>query len=232
MKLVAFRTMLEAELGETSTRVRALLLQWTNNVYHEITRARPWSWLEATVSSYSHAAAAASFALVKTGSPAWAAKRILDLVDATDAPETALEFVGECQFWGQRYDSTLTGNPLRYRVWAGNVYLHPIPDSIRTLRFRYRQVVGDLNTTDNAGLGTEILVPEEDIGVLYEGVLAAAHRWLRDPIAVQVHQAEFERKLARMSAADDQGPGQYAPRPRATEGDWPNPTNCRLVIPT
>lgn len=204
IKFVAFRTMLEAELGETSARFRTLLLQWTNAAYHRICRRRPWHWLEATKTGYSHAALSASFALIN--STVWQARRIFDLADTTAAPHRFLVNMGERQFWGQGLDSTTTGDPTHFRVWAGYVYLYPIPSSIRTLRFRYVQEDGDLNTSDNTGLGTELLIPIEEIDMLYASVLAEAYRWLDDSrYGSQVQIAE--QKIQDAEARDYRDPG-------------------------
>jgi hypothetical protein len=210
MNYVALRTMLEAEFGDSGTRFRTLLLKWANAVYHEICAAHDsWPWLQ-LVKSITQASGSDTYT-PESASPALSVRRVLDMIDLTDTAHRELTFVGECQFWKQDQVKDLTGNPELFRIWANTIYFYPEPDSARTLQFRYIVREPDLNESDNAGLGTTILIPDQDIRVLEQGIHAKAYRWLDDARYAQA-QADFLRNLADLKTqCSNKGPGVIYP---------------------
>lgn len=205
MNYVALRTMLEAEFGDSGTRFRTLLLKWANAVYHEICAAHDaWSWLQ-TVKSLTQASGSDSYT-PESASPALSVRRVLDMVDVTDSIHRELVFVGEKQFWGQDQVKGLTGLPTMFRMWGNTIYFYPKPDSTRTLQFRYILREPDLNESDNSGQGTTILIPDQDIRVLEQGIHAKAYRWLDDTRYPQA-QADYLRMLNDLKTqCGDKGP--------------------------
>jgi len=228
MNYVAFRTGMEAEVGDSGTRMRTLLLKWANAIYHQICAAHnDWPWLQ-MVKSLTQASGSETYT-PESASPALSVRRVLDMVDVTDSSNRPIVFKGESQFWDMELVKDLGGNPEYFRIWANTIYFYPIPNSARSLRFRYIVREPDLNESDNAGSGTTILIPDQDIHVLEKGVLAEAYRYLDDTRHAQM-KGEFLSALNDLkNQCSSKGPGVvYKTKvPTSAEGEI---TNFRVVI--
>lgn len=228
MNYVAFRTGMEAEVGDSGTRMRTLLLKWANAIYHMICAAHnDWPWLQ-QVKLLTQASGSETYS-PESASPALLVRRVLDMVDITDSSNRPLLYKGESQFWDMPLVKGMGGNPEFFRIWNNTIYFYPIPDSARSLRFRYIARETDLNESDNTGTGTTILIPDQDIRVMELGVLAEAYRFLDDTRAGQT-KAEFLKALDDLKGqCSSKGPGViYKNRPSYGSDDELN--NIRVVI--
>lgn len=228
MKFVAFRTLIENEIGNpqtadaSSTRMRQLILQWTQNVYNEIGRKGNWSWLQGLKADATLAVGVRLMAIPST------VKTILDVMDLSQLPPLPLALVLEHQYWANQYELEQTGIPEFAHFWGNNLYFDKAPSSIWDFQYRYIGRVETLSPAANDGLGTEILLPETETDIAYEGVLAYAMRYKRDP-AWSGQFSLYQSKLNDYFKSDRKGPGCFYPeKNQQTSRDT---TTFRVVIP-
>ncbi len=228
MKFVAFRTLIENEIGNPSTndaassRIRTLILQWANAVYREIGRRHAWSWLEETLGNMSLTSGASSYAIPST------VNKILDLFDLGYTPPRQIEIIPEGQFWEGQFQVDSAGEPEYARVWKGYLYFDRAAGSTMTLQYRYKKNVSELNTTDNTGLGTEILLPDTDLDVMQDGVRAYWTRYRKGASHPDTREEfnTFREKIEVLVVKDHKGPDFFYPS--ATPKD--RGTTFRLIV--
>jgi hypothetical protein len=221
----AFRTLIENEIGNPTTndassaRMRTLILQWMNQIYREVCGKLDWHWLE-TLTSVNVLAGAKSFAVPAT------VRRILDVLDKGYTPYRPLTFIEEHTFWVREYDGLTTGEPDYWHQWAGNVYFDATLGA--AMSFQYRSIANPVTLVD----GTTILIPDANIGVMQDGVLARALLKKKDPAAGN-YQALYEKGLAAMVRDSDQTPKMfYASRPPSQDVEPEDlPQRLRITTP-
>lgn len=228
MKFVAFRTLIENEIGNPNTadassvRMRQLILQWTQNIYQEIGRRGDWSWLEGLKADATLAIGARSLSIPVT------VKKILDVMDLSQTPPLPLELILEHQYWQAQYEFYQKGTPEYAHFWGNTLYFDKAPASIWTYQYRYVGRVAALNTSDNGGLGTEILLPDMEMDIAYEGVLAYAMRYKKDP-GWTGQLSLYQAKLAEHFKSDRKGPGCFYPE--KSKDSSREITTFRVIIP-
>lgn len=215
MKFVAFRTLVENEIGNpttadaSSTRMRQLILQWAQTVYQEIGRKGDWSWLEGLKADASLAIGARTYSIPST------VAKVLDVLDLSETPPRPLDIILEHQFWEEQYYLGDTGIPDYAHIWGSTLYFDKAPTSIWTYQYRYKGRVATLNATDNGNLGTEILLPDVETDVMFEGVLAYAYRYKVDP-RFGTQFSLYQSKLNDLTKSDRKGPGCFYPEKSQT----------------
>jgi hypothetical protein len=227
VKFVAFRALIENEIGNpntndaSSTRIRTLILQWANAVYREIGRRRAWSWLEETENELELDEGESSYDIPAT------VNKILDLFDLGYTPARQIHIIPESQYWSGQFAAVASGEPEKARIWKGQILFDREAGSDMTLQYRCKLNVSELNTTDNTGLGTEILIPDSDLDVMQDGVRAYWTRY-RKGAGDRETQNDFAAYRAKIEelANKDKGPGFFYP---ASREDYRGPT-FRLIV--
>ena len=184
--------------NSADTGYKALALIWYDLVLKDIQNRQQnfhWRFLEILGTSFNTAVSDFDYVLTTIdGSVPIDTTKIIHVYDKTN--DWTYTFVPYERFRERVADEANdTGDPYVYSIFAGNLLLWPVPDSITATLFDYVRMLAD--AADSA---TEILVPDKYKAVLYDGILKYA--WSHDPELgdAGTKTLEYEAGITRMIA--------------------------------
>lgn len=166
-----------------------------NAEYKQLAGKRRWKWLEAVDSTTTTLQGTANY----TPSIAYRTLDAVRIVDALGTP-AYLEPMNEqdlLDLLRRDTGSGIFGTPRYWTLYAGQIYLWPIPDNVYRLTLYYIR-----NVTTMVADGDTHLVPEEYDGILVWGAVARMAMRQRDWLSRTFALQERDPIITAMSAED------------------------------
>lgn len=181
MTFADFVASIQAEVNDTSTRLKTLIEGWVNQEHSQICNMRDWLFLVVEKSEPATILVAgmpyAINDIPMPGATTLAAKRILAICDTTDGSEYPLDFTTIDQI-REEYPSytTFSGKPVSWYYVNESIQVWPFLDQTRTFVFSFTKAT----TTYTSGQAVALLIPDEYLSVLTHKVLIRVWKYKTD----------------------------------------------------
>lgn len=171
--------------------IGTIITDWTNLVQQDVLGRNDWKFLEVN----------ATFSTVASQQNYGLASDCYKIIGARTA-SYELKYLTSREIDEIDPDASTTGSPQFYSMFANQIWLYPVPNSIDTISIRYIKTLSDLSGSQESSIPTKFHY------ILLYGALEHAYAYKGDETKMAWARDKYERGIIAMRQSEEREPNR------------------------